>query len=96
MRVNISKTYIPDDDDMTVAKELILNIPEGRVLYLPLTKLFYRVSHRNRSLTLIGRAALLYEFSAEVHQRVIAVYLTIGYKVLIAEGEDNERNDVNH
>lgn len=81
--LNGGNIFVPDEDDKQAARELINMIPHDQSFHMPLTRLYYRVDHHARTLTLVDRSILPeHEFSRVVHARLMVVFPAIGYKVL--------------
>ena len=69
--------YIPTKIDIEWAKQVVANIYDGKIIGFPSSDLFYRVNHKDKTMSLIsGNAA------DEIHLRTIVVFGKIGDSVI--------------
>ncbi len=81
--------YIPTEEDVSWAHQMVSLILENGILAYPSTGLIYRVSHYRKKLTLVNPAQLGDPASLVVHLRTRVVFEVIGYKVFDST-EDSE------
>jgi hypothetical protein len=73
-------TYIPNEEDLQWARITLQMVREDGVISFNGT-LLYRVSHKNRTLTLLNPELLLDYKMLRVHMRTVTVFAFVSYRV---------------
>ena len=83
----VDDVYVPNEDDIRWAKQMLTLVADKGILAFPATKLIYEVDHEAKTLTLLnpeifGKPGIAGEASLLVHRRTIVTFREVGYSVV--------------